>query len=130
MLAFCEGKNILNSQFDKYALNGSYVLRDSDPSSSYDDDFFNAGICPAGQQDTIYEPYQNLALRSVEGTDIAIYYDFETSIGDFSVTLQSSINPGVQPSSITSKTRSSKFNSAHHKSIATKYWEQSSVPSA
>ena len=27
----------------------------------------------------------------MEGTDIAIYYDFETSIGDFSVTLQSSM---------------------------------------
>ena len=91
MLAFCEGKNVLNSQFGKYALDGSYVLRDSNPSSSYDDDFFNAGICPAGQQDTVYEPYQNLALRTVEGTDIAIYYDFETSIGDFNITLQSSI---------------------------------------
>ena len=44
-----------------------------------------------GNKDTIYEPYQNLALRTVEGTDIAIYYDFETSIGDFSVALQSSI---------------------------------------
>ena len=77
--------------YKRQALDGSYVLRDSDPSSSYDDDFFNAGICPAGQQDTIYEPYQNLALRTVEGTDIAIYYDFETSIGDFSVTLQSSM---------------------------------------
>ena len=75
MLAFCQGKNILNNQFDKYALNGSYVLRDADPSSAYDEEFFNAGICPAGQQDTIYEPYQNLALRTVEGTDIAIYYD-------------------------------------------------------
>ena len=42
-----------------------------DPSSSYDDDFFNAGICPAGQQDVIYEPYQNLATRTIEGTDIA-----------------------------------------------------------
>ncbi len=91
MLAFCEGKNVLNSQFGKYALDGSYVLRDANPSSSYDDDFFNAGICPAGQQDTVYEPYQNLALRTVEGTDIAIYYDFETSIGDFNITLQSSI---------------------------------------
>ena len=30
---------------------------------------------------------KTLALRTVEGTDIAIYYDFETSIGDFSVTL-------------------------------------------
>ena len=91
MLAFCEGKNVFNSEFGKYALDGSYVLRDADPSSSYDDDFFNAGICPAGQQDTITEPYQNLALRTVEGTDIAVYYDFETSIGDFSVTLQTSM---------------------------------------
>ena len=91
MLAFCEGKNVLNNQFGKYALDGSYVLRDADPTSSYDDDFFNAGICPAGQQDTITEPYQNLALRTVEGTDIAVYYDFETSIGDFSVTLQTSM---------------------------------------
>jgi len=91
MLLFCEGVNVLNSDFGKYAIDGSSVLRDSDPSSSYDDDFFNAGICPAGQQDTIYEPYQNLALRTVEGTDIAVYYDFQTSIGDFSITLQSSI---------------------------------------
>ena len=37
------------------------------------------------------EPYQNLALRTVEGTDIAVYYDFETSIGDFGVTLQTSM---------------------------------------
>jgi len=90
MLAFCEGKNILNNQFDKYAIDGSYVLRDADPSSSYDEQFFNAGICPAGQQDTVYEPYQNLALRTVEGTDIAVYYDLETSFGDFKFTLQNS----------------------------------------
>ena len=90
MLAFCEGKNILNDQFDKYAIDGSYVLRDADPSSSYDEQFFNAGICPAGQQDTVYEPYQNLALRTVEGTDIAVYYDLETSFGDFKFTLQNS----------------------------------------
>ena len=89
MLAFCQGKNVLNNQFDKYALDGSYVLRDGSFSSSYDDDFFNAGICPAGQQDTIYEPYQNLALRTVEGTDIAI--DFETSLGDFSLLYNGSI---------------------------------------
>ena len=41
MLAFCEGKNVLNDQFDKYALDGSYVLRDADPSSSYNEEFFN-----------------------------------------------------------------------------------------
>ena len=91
MLAFCQGTNVLNDQFDKYAIDGSYVLRDSNPSSSYDQQFLNAGICPAGQQDTIYEPYSNLALRTVEGTDLAIYYDFETSIGQFNITFQSSI---------------------------------------
>ena len=90
MLAFCQGKNVLNTQFGKYAIDGSSVLRDSDPSSSNNEQFFNAGICPAGQQDTIYEPYQNLALRTVEGTDIAIYYDLETSFGDFKFTLQNS----------------------------------------
>ena len=91
MLSFCQGTNVLNDQFDKYAIDGSYVLRDSNPSSSYDEQFLNAGICPAGQQDTIYEPYSNLALRTVEGTDLAIYYDFETSIGQFNITFQSSI---------------------------------------
>ena len=91
MLAFCEGVNVVNPEFDKYAIEGSSVLRDSNPSSSYDDDFFNAGICPAGQQDTVYEPYQNLALRTVEGTDISVYYDFETSVGDFKITFQSSV---------------------------------------
>ena len=90
MLAFCQGKNVLNTQFGKYAIDGSSVLRDSDPSSSNNEQFLNAGICPAGQQDTIYEPYQNLALRTVEGTDIAIYYDLETSFGDFKFTLQNS----------------------------------------
>ena len=90
MLAFCEGKNILNDQFDKYAIDGSYVLRDADPSSSFDEQLLKAGICPAGQQDTVYEPYQNLALRTVEGTDIAVYYDLETSFGDFKFTLQNS----------------------------------------
>ena len=91
MLAFCEGKNKLNDQFGKYAIDGSYVYRDADPSSSYDEEFFNAGICPAGQQDVIYEPYSNLALRTVEGTDFAVYYDFETSLGEFGVTLQHSV---------------------------------------
>ena len=31
----------------------------------------------------------NLATREVEGTDVAIYYDFETNIGDFSISLVS-----------------------------------------
>ena len=91
MLAFCEGKNKLNDQFGKYAIDGSYVFRDKDPSSTYDVEFFNAGICPAGQQDVIYEPYSNLATRTVEGTDLSIYYDFDTSFGEFNVTLQHTV---------------------------------------
>ena len=48
MLAFCEGKNVFNSEFGKYALDGSYVLRDADPDASYDDDFFNGGFGHGG----------------------------------------------------------------------------------
>ena len=66
MLTFCDGKNILNNQFGKYAINGSVVFRDKDPSSATDEQFFNAGICPAGQQDVIYEPYRNLATRTLK----------------------------------------------------------------
>ena len=99
MLAFCSGKNILNNQFGKYAISGSVVYRDqygysgSKASSQYRDDegFLAAGICPAGQQDVIYEPYRNLATRTVKGTDFSVYYNFETSLGEFGVTFQSSI---------------------------------------
>ena len=90
MLNFCAGKNILNNQFGKYAIAGSDVYRDADY-TTLDDQFLAAGICPAGQQDVIYEPYRNLATRTVEGTDLSVYYSFETSIGDFNITLQSSI---------------------------------------
>ena len=91
MLAFCDGKNVLNNQFGKYAINGSVVFRDKDPSSATDEQFLNAGICPAGQQDVIYEPYRNLATRTVKGTDFSVYYNFETSLGEFGITFQSSI---------------------------------------
>ena len=97
MLNFCAGVNVLDSELGKYAIDGSPVYRDEKGSSKastqakYDAQFFNAGICPAGQQDVIVEPYQNLATRTVEGTDLSIYYDFETSLGQFSITLQSSL---------------------------------------
>jgi len=90
MLSFCSGKNILNSQFGKYALNGSVVYRDKYKGED-DEGFLKAGICPAGQQDVIYEPYRNLATRTVKGTDFSVYYNFETSLGEFGITFQSSI---------------------------------------
>jgi hypothetical protein len=53
--------------------------------------FFDAGICPVGEQDIIRDEYLNLATREVEGTDISIYYDFDTDFGSFKITLATSI---------------------------------------
>ena len=91
MLSFCEGVNVQQAETGKYAIEGSDVHRDANPSSSYNEEFLAAGICPAGQQDVIYEPYSNLALRTVEGTDLSVYYDIATNFGDFKITFQSSV---------------------------------------
>ncbi len=42
-----------------------------------------AGICPAGDVINIFDRYTNLDTRTVKGFDIGIYYNFDTSIGDF-----------------------------------------------
>ena len=42
-----------------------------------------AGICPAPQVDFIDDRYINLDTRTVSGYDIGIYYDWDTSFGDF-----------------------------------------------
>ena len=80
---------------DKYIVPGSAVLRDaywgtSDDTDAHNQAFLDAGICPAGEQDIIRDEYLNLATREVEGTDIVIYYDLETSLGDFNFTFASS----------------------------------------
>ena len=92
MLNYCAGVNVLQPETGKYAIAGSVTHRDQYTSSSttFNQMFLNAGVCPAGQQDVIYEPYSNLATRTVEGTDLGIYYDIETGIGDFNISLQSS----------------------------------------
>ena len=51
--------------------------------------FTDLGLCPVGKVDYVADEYLNLATREVEGTDVAIYYDFETNIGDFSISLVS-----------------------------------------
>ena len=53
--------------------------------------FANLGLCPVGKVDYVADEYLNLATRTVEGTDLAIYYDFETRIGEFSITFVSSM---------------------------------------
>mgnify|MGYP003312822620 CR=1 FL=1 len=80
MLNYCAGLNVLQPETGKYAIAGSVTHRDNYTSTSttFNQMFLNAGVCPAGQQDVIYEPYSNLATRTVEGTDLGIYYDIET----------------------------------------------------
>jgi len=47
--------------------------------------FAAAGICPFGPIKYIKNEYTNMALRTVEGTDVGIYYNFESKFGDFDV---------------------------------------------
>ena len=47
--------------------------------------FAAAGVCPFGEIKYIRNDYTNMALRTVEGTDVGIYYNFENSLGEFDV---------------------------------------------
>jgi len=46
-------------------------------------DYLAAGVCPGGQIDSVSDQYTNLDTRTIEGYDVGVYYDTETSIGDF-----------------------------------------------
>ena len=43
--------------------------------------FAAAGVCPFGDIKYIQNDYTNMALRTVEGTDVSVYYSFETDNG-------------------------------------------------
>lgn len=62
----------------------SAVIRDSD---ELDDGvialFETAGICPVGRAYRVTDEYINMAKRTLEGQDVGIKYDFETSLGEF-----------------------------------------------
>tara|TARA_B100000700_G_scaffold227474_1_gene251194 strand:- start:2800 stop:5757 length:2958 start_codon:yes stop_codon:yes gene_type:complete len=45
--------------------------------------FAAAGVCPFGDIKYIKNNYTNMALRTVEGTDVGVYYSFESDYGDF-----------------------------------------------
>ena len=47
--------------------------------------FAAAGVCPFGDIKFIKNNYTNMALRTVEGTDLGIYYGIESDIGNFDV---------------------------------------------
>ena len=46
--------------------------------------FLAAGLCPFGLAERVEDNYANLNDRSVEGTDLGVYYDMDTVIGKFS----------------------------------------------
>ncbi|HAT58711.1 MAG TPA: TonB-dependent receptor, partial [Gammaproteobacteria bacterium] len=59
------------------------VVRDTDIPTDSLPLFAAAGLCPFGEVARVDDDYTNLDKRTVEGTDIGIYYDVETELGDF-----------------------------------------------
>jgi iron complex outermembrane receptor protein len=49
------------------------------------DAFAAAGVCPFGEIKYVENNYTNLALRTVEGVDLGVYYSFSTDWGDFDI---------------------------------------------
>ena len=47
--------------------------------------FAAAGVCPFGNIKFIKNNYTNMALRTVAGTDLGVYFNIESDIGDFDV---------------------------------------------
>ena len=47
--------------------------------------FLAAGLCPIGPVLYVSDTYTNLDTRTIEGYDIGVYYDVETSIGQFAL---------------------------------------------
>jgi len=58
------------------------VVRE-DPDDGDAAGFAAAGVCPFGEIKYVKNNYTNMALRTVEGTDVGVYYNIETGIGDF-----------------------------------------------
>ena len=71
------------------AYNNPNVSRDD--SSSYGADelaaFANAGICPVGEALIVRDPYANAATRTISGEDIGLYYDLDTDLGSFKLSI-------------------------------------------
>ena len=47
--------------------------------------FAAAGVCPFGEIKFVSNNYTNMALRTIEGTDVGVYYNFANNLGDFDV---------------------------------------------
>ncbi len=57
----------------------------ADPTDTATNDaFLAAGLCPIGEVIAVDDAYTNLDTRELTGYDVGIYYDLDTSIGEFS----------------------------------------------
>jgi len=64
--------------------NPAVVRDDYDPDDQeLIDGFMAAGLCPLGEANHVTDNYANLDTRTLRGYDVGVYYDFESSIGDF-----------------------------------------------
>ena len=101
--------------------NGAVIRDNLDDLDDEELGYFDAvGLCPAGRTQFVKDEYLNLATRTLKGKDLAIYYDFETVLGDFAFTyadsrtttfhqtptgrfneLQAAFDSGVLPSYLT-----------------------------
>ena len=68
-------------------LNFGNVYRKAADDDDYEDMSANAlslGMCPLGTVQYVQSQYQNLAERTVEGVDVAAYYDWDNDYGSWS----------------------------------------------
>ena len=85
--------NLINYGTDNCSgYSNPFVTRDKDFSYSAEElkAFSDAGICPVGEVLVATDPYANAATRTIEGDDLGIYYDLDTNLGSFKLSINHS----------------------------------------
>ena len=86
---FGRENHTVNDMVIRFANPGSCAGNPAVVRDSADEDQIAAasavGICPFGNVKHVEDNYLNLATRTIEGFDVGVYYDVDTSIGDISV---------------------------------------------
>jgi len=85
--------NLINYGTDNCSgYSNPFVTRDTDFSYSAEElaAFSDAGICPVGEALVVTDPYANAATRTIEGDDLGIYYDLDTNLGSFKLSINHS----------------------------------------
>ena len=74
--------------------------------------FLDAGLCPIGQVTFVSDTYANLDTRTLSGFDVGVYYDFDTSFGQFAFKFNGSFIDEFEqkPGGLTSVIQEAKAN--------------------